>query len=153
MKGVTASRLALPPPPSALPLPQLRQRRPEVPPIPRGTHPARRALNPRELAGGEKQELVRLARPASHTDPVAARLDGAHSTHAPIRHPHTITDVKAAAHQRQKYPITREITSTTGLASPDSKCYDEGMLAGRNRWTSLECFWVRRHSSRSCWRR
>src|SRR5262249_41709578 len=109
--------------------------------------------NPQQHAGGKQQELVRLARPASHTDPVAARLDGANSTHAPIRHPQAIADVKAAAHQRQKDPITREITSTTGLASPHSKCYDEGMLAGRNRWTSLECFSVRRHSSRSCLRR
>ena len=72
-----------------LSLPQARallsQGRLEVPPIPIRAHPATWALNPRQFARTQLQELVRFARAPLDANPVVPGLHRTDTPHAPLR--------------------------------------------------------------------
>jgi len=76
----------------------LGQGRLEIPPIPIRTHPALRALDPRQLTRTQLQELVRLTRAPLDANPVVPGLHGADAAHATVRHAHTVSHRKATAH-------------------------------------------------------
>ena len=95
--AIASAGLALPS--CSLTLAKLRECRLEVASVAHRAHPARRALDPTQLARPQEKELMCLARSPLHANPVLLGLDRAHSSDAAIRHADTITYGEPTGHR------------------------------------------------------
>jgi hypothetical protein len=78
--------------------PELGQRRPQIAPVPRRTHPACRALHQPQSTRGQEEKLVRLTRPPTHPDPQLAPCPRPHPADSAIRHADAIPDLEFRRH-------------------------------------------------------